>query len=179
MTQSKFNINSKKNYFSSTSQYLDNRNLSYRNNNYFQIREGDKTSTPGTTQAISNVYSNTINNQCPVFNIEQPLTVSYKWVDDTTNNVTFPVGKYDLSDIPVPILVRVFIPCNIKALGEQKNPFFIKRKKIHCFQHHIFFCTSERMWFACVIRCSESETEDKEGPLECSQLTSLAYASRK
>ena len=99
MTQSKFNINSKKNYFSSTSQYLDNRNLSYRNNSYFQIREGDKTSTPGTAQAISNVYSTTINNRCPVFNIQAPLTVSYKWVDATTNTVTFPVGKYDLSDI--------------------------------------------------------------------------------
>lgn len=47
----------KKNYFTSTKQYLNNRNISYTNQQYAILREGDEYALPGSVPAENNVYS--------------------------------------------------------------------------------------------------------------------------
>lgn len=99
MTQSKYKIHSRDNYFSSTSQYLNNRNISFKSNEYFNIRKGDPTATPGTLQAQENVYTSNGISTCPKFLISEEITYSYFWIDGTSNTVTIPPGRYDIGDL--------------------------------------------------------------------------------
>ena len=55
MNPRKYDINSKNNYFSSTKQYLDNRNMSYKNNTNFVM----------TTNSVDNAYTSGSLNNCP------------------------------------------------------------------------------------------------------------------
>ena len=99
MTQSKYKIHSRNNYFSSTNQYLNNRNISFKSNEYFNIRKGDPTATPGTLQAQENVYTSNGITTCPKFLISEEITYSYFWIDGTANTVTVPAGSYDVADL--------------------------------------------------------------------------------
>lgn len=99
MTHKKYTINSRDNYFSSTQQYLNNRNISYKSNEYFNIRKGDSTATPGTLKSAENVYTSNGINHCPKFKVIQELTFTYWWIDGSPYIVTVPVGEYDVSDL--------------------------------------------------------------------------------
>lgn len=101
MTQSKYKIHSRDNYFSSTNQYLNNRNISFKSNEYFNIRKGDPTATPGTLQAQENVYTSNGITTCPKFLISEEITYSYFWIDASANanTVTVPAGSYDIAKL--------------------------------------------------------------------------------
>ena len=64
MTQKKYNINGKNNYFSSAKEYLNNRNLSFNKNQYFNLAVGDSTTIPGQLGSINNVYKPSGINHC-------------------------------------------------------------------------------------------------------------------
>ena len=100
MTQNKFNINSTKNYFSDTKQYLNNRNRSFNSNQYFNIRKGNSSSIPGTQAAINNVYTPNTTSSCQKYYISSETSFNYFWLDSNSSyKVTVPRGEYDLNTL--------------------------------------------------------------------------------
>jgi hypothetical protein len=85
-------------YYTSTQQYLNSRNISYEQNQYFHVKYGSSTAKPGSTAAISNIYQSNGINKCPKYTIAA-TTFTYYWVDDTANVVDVPAGQYDFDDI--------------------------------------------------------------------------------
>jgi hypothetical protein len=84
------------NYYTSTKQYLNSRNISYEQNLYFHVRYGDSTVKPGTKAALTNTYQSNGINKCDPFVLASETTFKYYWVDDTLNTVTVPAGSYDI-----------------------------------------------------------------------------------
>jgi hypothetical protein len=88
-------------YYTSTQQYLNSRNISYDQNQFFHVKYGSSTAKPGSAGAISNIYQSNGINKCAKYTI--PLTnpqvsFTYYWVDNTANVVTVPAGQYDIDD---------------------------------------------------------------------------------
>uniref|UniRef100_A0A6C0HZQ2 Uncharacterized protein n=1 Tax=viral metagenome TaxID=1070528 RepID=A0A6C0HZQ2_9ZZZZ len=100
--QFKPNYNNDKTYFTSTNEYLVSRNRTIKQNAYVYFREGNSGVQPGTGNAKSNVYSPNGLSHC-----YQPLIdasnnnnkFAYYWVDQTTNYVDIPDGKYDIDSL--------------------------------------------------------------------------------
>ena len=97
-------IQNKNKYFTDNNQYLTARNLTFQQNQYFHIRQGDSTAVPGTSAAALNVYSSNGYNNCKKFEITTQIQFSYIWIDynAVTNPNVFPVtvpsGLYDITD---------------------------------------------------------------------------------
>lgn len=85
------------NYYTSTKQYLNSRNISYDQNLYFHVRYGDSTVKPGTKAALTNTYQSNGINKCDPFVLLSSTSFKYYWVDDTENIVTVPAGSYDIN----------------------------------------------------------------------------------
>jgi hypothetical protein len=85
------------NYYTSTKQYLNSRNISYDQNLYFHVRYGDSTVKPGTKAAITNTYQSNGINKCDPFVLTSSTSFKYYWVDDSENTVTVPAGSYDIN----------------------------------------------------------------------------------
>ena len=65
MIKRKFNTSANNDtYYTSTAQYLNSRNLSFQQNQYFHIRTGDATVKPGTAKAVRNIYQANGINHC-------------------------------------------------------------------------------------------------------------------
>jgi hypothetical protein len=80
MMPKKFNV-SKNNdqYYSSTTQYLNSRNMTFQQNQYNYIRQGNNLSKPGSALAINNSYSaNGLNHCSTVANKTPYVPVFYK-----------------------------------------------------------------------------------------------------
>lgn len=89
-------------YFSDTAQYLHSRNRQFSQNQYSYIRQGNSSVKPGNAQSGQNVYSAAGLSHCPKYRISAALannTISYKWVDGSTNSVVIPDGAYDIYDL--------------------------------------------------------------------------------
>jgi hypothetical protein len=90
-------------YSTGTNQYLVSRNLTYQQNQYNFIQQGDPTAKPGTSQSKSNVYSANGQTHCPRIHITAALNnhqFSYYWIQtgSTLYTVTIPDGYYNVSD---------------------------------------------------------------------------------
>lgn len=86
-------------YYTSTQQYMNSRNISYDQNQYFHVKYGSSTVKPGSSGAISNIYQSNGINKCSKYTI--PATsFKYLWlVDATEYTVTVPAGQYDIDDL--------------------------------------------------------------------------------
>ena len=84
-------------YYTSSKQYLNSRNISYDQNLYFHVKYGVSTAKPGSAGAVSNIYQSNGINKCKKYQISA-TTFTYYWVDDTANVVTVPAGLYDIDD---------------------------------------------------------------------------------
>ena len=85
------------NYYTSTKQYLNSRNISYDQNLYFHVRYGDSTVKPGTKAALTNTYQSNGINKCDPVVLASSTSFKYYWVDDISYNVTVPAGNYDIT----------------------------------------------------------------------------------
>ena len=86
-------------YYTSTQQYMNSRNISYDQNQYFHVKYGSSTSKPGSAGAISNIYQSNGINKCPKYTL-QATSFNYLWlVDSTEYTVTIPAGQYDIDDL--------------------------------------------------------------------------------
>jgi hypothetical protein len=85
-------------YYTSTQQYMNSRNISYDQNQYFHVKYGSSTAKPGSAGAISNIYQSNGINKCPKYTLPT-TTFTYYWVNNTANVVTVPAGQYDIDDL--------------------------------------------------------------------------------
>jgi hypothetical protein len=98
MIRPKYNA-SNESYYTTSGQYLSNRNRAFEQNQYFHIRVGDNVAKPGSSNSIQNVYSPNGLSGCMKAEVLSPLTFKYKWIDGTDHVVTLPKGFYDIDGI--------------------------------------------------------------------------------
>lgn len=98
MIRPKYN-SSNESYYTTSGQYLSNRNRAFEQNQYFHIRVGDNVAKPGSSDSIQNVYSPNGLSGCMKAEVLSPLTFQYRWIDGNNYNVTLPVGFYDIDGI--------------------------------------------------------------------------------
>lgn len=99
MTQKKYNIDSKNNYFSSAKEYLNNRNLSFNKNQYFNLARGDSTAIPGQLESINNVYKPSGINGCSNFLLENSVNFVYNAFGSGDITVTLSPGYYNVEKL--------------------------------------------------------------------------------
>ena len=94
----------KQNYYTSTAQYLQNRNIGNSQNNYQNLRIGEPTFRLGIPATIQNIYTPTgINKKSKVAitgcdTDEEPL-FKYRWINGDIIPVKVSDGEYDLEDL--------------------------------------------------------------------------------
>jgi hypothetical protein len=86
-------------YYTSTKQYLNSRNISFEQNQYFHVKIGDSTVKPGTNLSIQNIYMSNGISHCHKYIITANTTFSYIWLDAITYSVDVPAGSYDVDDL--------------------------------------------------------------------------------
>lgn len=100
MIKKKFNLNKNNDqYYTSTNQYLASRNKKFDQNQFYNIRLGDPTATPGTNSSLFNVYATNSLNKCKKYAIVNDTSFKYKWIDDSEAIVLIPSGNYDVHGI--------------------------------------------------------------------------------
>ena len=86
-------------YYTSTKQYLNSRNISFEQNQYFHVKYGNSTVKPGTNASLQNIYASNGINHCAKYKITTDTTFSYIWLDDEVYYVNVPAGSYDIDDL--------------------------------------------------------------------------------
>lgn len=105
MVRRKFNTNNNNDtYYTDSNQYLTARNRTFKQTQYFHIKQGDASVKPGSAQSYNNIYTANGISHCPKFLVSTTTTFTYNWLDNsntgTTNTytVTIPAGSYDIID---------------------------------------------------------------------------------
>jgi hypothetical protein len=124
-------------YYTSTAQYLNSRNLSFQQNQYFHIRTGDATVKPGTKTAVQNIYQANGINHCSKFKINAATTFEYRWIDGNNYTVTVPIGSYDVSDFNTVLHTTMYTNNHYYILLPAKTPVYLL--------NFIYDNTSERL----------------------------------
>jgi hypothetical protein len=112
-------------YYTSTAQYLNSRNLSFQQNQYFHIRTGDASVKPGTKTAVQNIYQANGINHCSKFKINAATTFQYRWIDGNNYTVTVPIGSYDVSDFNTILHTTMYTNNHYYVLLPAKTPVYL------------------------------------------------------
>ena len=89
----------KPNYSSSNAQYLYSRNLTFKQNEFFHVRQGNPLAEPGSADALNNVYaSNSGIQSCKKYFMSSTYFY-YNWINQSNIRVNIPTGYYDLNDL--------------------------------------------------------------------------------
>lgn len=137
----------KQNYYTSTAQYLQNRNIGNSQNNYQYLRIGDPTFRSGIPATIQNVYTPTgINKKSKMFisgcdTNEDPL-FKYIWINGDIIPVKVPDGEYDLEDLN--LLFHTIQENNKHYLIDQ----YANNSKVH-FMKFVYDVASDRIQIQC------------------------------
>lgn len=86
-------------YCTDRNQYLVSRNLTFSQNQYHFIRQGNSTVKPGSALSSNNLYSPNGISHCiqPYISLaNNNNTFQYSWIDGKTYSVTIPDGQYDI-----------------------------------------------------------------------------------
>lgn len=89
-------------YNTSNAQYLESRGLTFKQNQYNFIREGDRTAIPGDVMSMNNIYvGNNISNYPKLLISEAKGNnqFQYEWLDENTYTITFEDGYYNDADL--------------------------------------------------------------------------------
>ena len=98
MIRPKYNSNNES-YYTTSGQYLSNRNMAFDQNQYFHIRAGDNLSKPGTSDSFQNVYSPNGLTNCSKTEVLEAFTFNYIWINGISYSVSVPVGFYNIDDM--------------------------------------------------------------------------------
>ena len=92
-------------YYTSTTQYLEKRNMKFDQNNYSILKYGEPTFNDGIPSTTQNVYTPNGINKCAKVRIEghaalteNPL-FTYTWTNENTYPIYIEDGNYDLEDL--------------------------------------------------------------------------------
>jgi len=86
-------------YCTTTKQYLNARNISFQQNQYNFIRQGNSQAKPGSSLSSANVYSPNGINHCKRYKIVTDVSFQYQWIDANFYTVDVPEGYYTVDDI--------------------------------------------------------------------------------
>lgn len=86
-------------YYTSTTQYLNSRNRTVKQNEYSYVRTGDASYKPGSPNSIPNVYRASGINHCAKFHFTSNPLFQYQWLDGVVYNFSMTPGFYDLGEI--------------------------------------------------------------------------------
>lgn len=93
----------KKSYSADTRQYLENKNKSFSQNQYNNLKTGLSVVKPGDPLSVNNVYETNSINHCPKYYISQTLGNNdffYVWFDSSNSYpVVIPDGLYDIYEL--------------------------------------------------------------------------------
>ena len=149
----------KQNYYTSTAQYLQNRNIGNSQNNYQHLRIGDPTFRSGIPATMQNVYTPTgINKKSKMFisgcdTDEDPL-FKYRWINGDIIPVKVPDGEYDLEDLNL----------LFHAVQENNKHYLIdsyaNNSKVH-FMKFVYDVASDRIQIQCTGITLETYTQER------------------
>lgn len=94
----KFNA-SNDTYYTSTTQYLNSRNRTVKQNEYSYVRTGDPSYKPGSPNSIANVYRASGINHCAKFHFTSNPLFQYQWLDGDVYDFSMARGFYDLGEL--------------------------------------------------------------------------------
>jgi len=119
MIKKQFDISTnKQTYYTNSQQYINSRNLSFNQNQYYYMRTGNTSSKPGDSLSTNNLYVTNTSSSCKQFYISAATSFQYQWIneptyaldeqgDPTTVNLTepaiatvdVPVGYYTIDEL--------------------------------------------------------------------------------
>lgn len=86
-------------YYTSTSQYLNSRTRTVKQNEYNYVRTGDPSYKPGSSSSIPNVYRGSGLSSCPKFYLYSNPLFQYQWLDGVVYDFSMTPGYYDLGEL--------------------------------------------------------------------------------
>lgn len=86
-------------YYTNSKQYLNSRNRSYEQNQYFHIRTGNHSEKPGSALTVDNIYQSNSVNHCELYRFTAPAPFEYIWIDNSRHTVTLPSGLYNIDTL--------------------------------------------------------------------------------
>lgn len=101
-------------YKTSNAQYLESRGLTFKQNQYNYVKEGDKTAIPGDVLSMSNIYVGNNMTNCPKLLISSAKNnnyFEYIWIDGITYTITFYDDYYSSEEL------TIFIQTKMKSNG--------------------------------------------------------------
>ena len=138
----------KQNYYTSSRQYLENRNLGNEQNNYRNLHIGDPTFRDGIPATLQNVYTpNGLNRRSKIqitdCSTEENPLFKYRWVNGKEYSVAVEDGEYDLED-----LNQAF-----HAIQEKNKHYLIdfqkNSTKVHCMKF-VYDIASNTIQIQCI-----------------------------
>jgi hypothetical protein len=89
----------KPNYSSSNAQYLYSRNMTFKQNEFFHVRQGNPLAAAGSSDALNNIYaSNSGVQSCKKYFMSSTYFY-YNWINLSNIRVDIPKGYYDIDDL--------------------------------------------------------------------------------
>jgi hypothetical protein len=85
-------------YYTSSKQYINSRNRSFEQNQYFHVKYGVSTVKPGSAQSLQNIYQSNGVNHCEKYKMVADTFFDYKWLDLVSYRVVVPAGQYNIED---------------------------------------------------------------------------------
>jgi hypothetical protein len=86
-------------YFVDRNQYLTSRSLTFEQNQYNFIRQGNASVKPGDALSSQNVYSSQGLNTCPKYFLPTDISFQYQWTDAQYYQVDISSGYYLIEDV--------------------------------------------------------------------------------
>ena len=89
-------------YYTSSNQYLVNRNRTFQQNQYTHFRYGDQTLIPGAPGSTENIYTPNGINHCAEVQISVASnnnSFNYYWLNGDVFTVTIPNGNYNIDEL--------------------------------------------------------------------------------
>jgi hypothetical protein len=103
MITKKFNVAANNDtYYTSTNQYLVNRNRTIKQNEYVHFRNGDRTLLAGAPGSSANIYTPNGINHCAEVKISvssENNSFTYVWLNGEEITVTIPDGNYNINEL--------------------------------------------------------------------------------
>lgn len=149
----------KQNYYTSTAQYLQNRNIGNSQNNYQNLRIGEPTFRSGIPATVQNVYTPTgINRKSKVTitncNTDATPLFKYRWINGDIIDVKVPDGEYDLEDLNL----------LFHTIQEKSKHYlidtFANNSKVH-FMKFVYDVASDRIQIQCTGISLNTYTPDR------------------
>lgn len=98
-------------YKTSNAQYLESRGLTFKQNQYNYVKEGNRSAIPGDVMSMNNIYvGNNMSNYPKLYitGAKNNNYFQYEWIDKTINTITFDEDYYGADEFTIFIKNKMF-----------------------------------------------------------------------